>query len=134
MNNKQNTQRELEELDDPFFEENISSILVDMSDHFETGGDVVRVELCRTRDPASGPVEPSKKLFGPTYIIGLIDPSDLPQEGKDFRMPYYAMNSLADFGSVDSREPIKDLIVEGDSYYFTTSEGQWRLRVLDSGN
>lgn len=123
------------ELESPFEEvEESSSLVIDMTAHADIEGEAVRVEFRRTRDPATGPVAPSKKLLDSNYLIGLIKKEDLPQEGKSFKMPYHNFNSLADFGSIDSQSPVTELVVEEDCYYFNTNEGQWRVKVLDSGN
>lgn len=133
MNIKPN--EELLDTESPFEElEETKSIIIDMTDHADIEGKAVRVELRRTRDPATGTTTPSKKLLDGNYIIGLISADDLPEEGKNFRMPYHNFNSLADFGSVDSQEPISELLFEEGCYYFNTGEGQWRLKVLDAGN
>ena len=122
-------------LESPFDDlEEEDSLVIDMTNHADIEGVAIRVELRRTRDPATGAVSPAKKLLDSNYIIGLIRPEDLPREGQHFRMPYHNFNSLADYGSVDSQEPISGLTVEDDCYYFSTTEGQWRLKVLDAGN
>lgn len=123
------------DLESPFDEvEEESSIVIDMTGHTDIDGDAIRVEFRRTRDPATGPVAPSKKLLDANYLIGLIRREDLPQEGRSFRMPYHNFNSLADFGSIDSQSPVFGLVVEENCYYFSTTEGQWRVKILDAGN
>lgn len=123
------------QVDNPFFEE-LPPVMVDMTEHTDIAGHPVRVELRRTRDPATAlkGVSPSKKLIDSSYIIGIIDRDTLPREGEPFKMAYHNWNDVTDFGNVHSKEPIRDLVEEDGCYYFTTSEGQWRLKVLDVGN
>ena len=110
------------------------SIVIDMTEHAGIENRALRVELRRTRDPATGIVSTSKKLLDSNFIVGLIKPEDLPVEGKSFRMPYHSFNALADFGSVDTQTPVTSLVIDDDCYYFRTEEGQWRLKILDAGN
>lgn len=119
-------EKKTEEIEDPIF--------VDMTKHSGITGVALRVELRRIRDPAIGKVLPENKIIDDNFIIGLINPESLPEEGKSFRMSYHILNNLLDFGNVDSVEPIKDLVKDEAKFYFSTSEGQWRLMILDIGN
>lgn len=110
------------------------SLVIDMTEHVKVGDNALRVEFRRTRSPAAGSKEHTKRIVDSNFIVGLIDENDLPKEGKSFKMPYHSFNSVSDFGSIDSDEPIRDLVIENNCYYFETSEGQWRLKVLDVGN
>jgi len=125
----------LDDIEEPFEEEE-KNIVVDMTDHTEITDQALRVEFRRTRNPAaaSGKVTPEKRLLDKSKVIGLINKEALPREGETFIMPYHSWNNLSDFGSINSVEPVQDLFHEGDCYYFITSEGQWRLKVLDAGN
>ncbi len=110
--------------------------LVDMTSHADISGDALRVELRRTRDPATANnrASPSSRIMDSNFIVGLISPEQLPQEGKNFQIAYHSWNGKSDFGFVDSFEPITNLIQEDNCYYFETSEGQWRLKILSAGN
>lgn len=133
----QQIEQELESrVEEPFVEPDgeEDSIFIDMTDHASVTGKALRVELRRTRDPATGRPSYKRKLVDPNYIIGLISPEDLPQEGKEFMIPYHSLNGLADFGRVNSREPIFNLVEYEDCFFFTTSEGEWRLKIIDEGN
>lgn len=120
------------EVETPLVEED--SLLVDKTEHSGIVGDVLRVELRRTRDPTTGTTAHTQRIVDRNYIIGLIGPDDLPEEGRAFKMAYHLFNNQADFGNVDSSELITDVLYEEGCYYFTTSEGDWRLKVLDVGN
>jgi hypothetical protein len=109
-------------------------IFVDMSSHAQINGKALRVELRRVRDPAIGKVAAPKRLVDENCIIGLISPEDLPKEGKEFRMPYHSYNNFIDYGSIKSNEPVTDVLENEGNYYFSTSEGDWRLKILDAGN
>ncbi len=123
-----------DEVEEPFGEE--EGIVVDMTGHAEISDEAIRVELRRTRDPtaAHGKVPPGKRLVDKSRVVGLINEESLPKEGETFKMPYHSWNDMTDFGSISSGEPVRELFYEDNCYYFITSEGQWRLKVLDAGN
>lgn len=116
--------------------EEADSFVVDMTDTTNIRTGALRVELRRTREPAASihKVPHSQRLPDENCIIGIIDEEDLPQEGEMFSMPFHMYNSYSDFGNVNTKEPVTDLYYEEGCYYFTTSEGQWRLKILDCGN
>lgn len=109
-------------------------VLIDMTQHTRIDGVPLRVELRKARDPATGPLKPSRRIIDSNYVIGLIGIADLPKEGQEFTISYHSWNGLSDFGTLGTREPITQVSKIGDCYHFTTSEGQWRLKILDVGN
>ena len=125
-----------EEIANPFEEEEDETIIVDMTDHAKIEDKAVRVELRRTRDPATSekraPI--SLRILDPSNLVGLLNPYDLPEEGKHFNLPYHSCNNLSIFGTLLSEEPIQHLIKEENCFFFETSEVQWRLKILDTGN
>lgn len=125
-----------EEISDPFEEEEEDAIVVDMTDHADIEGKALRVELRRTRDPITAikraPI--ALRIADEHSLTGLLSPEELPQEGKNFILPYHRCNKLSVFGVLNSEEPITNLIENDNCFYFETSVGQWRLKVLDVGN
>ena len=127
-------------VENPFPE--TSSLLVDMTKHTRVLGSAHRVELRRVREPAVGPMKPTDRIAETSFVIGLIAEGTAPTEGVPFTMPYHLMSGnggygvghVIDFGYVDSREPIRNVTVVDQDHYFETSEGLWRLRILDKGN
>jgi hypothetical protein len=109
-------------------------IVVDMTSHAEVTADVIRAEFRKVTDPISGPKRPSDRIEFDSFVIGLLDAQGLPEEGQPFRMSYHILNNISNFGKIDSNEPITNLVIEGNCYYFSTSEGQWKLKILDVGN
>ena len=124
-----------EEISNPFEEED-ETIIVDMTEHANIEDKAVRVELRRTRDPATSTKRAPAllRIIDPSSLVGLLNPHDLPEEGKHFNLPYHSCNSLSIFGVLLSQEPIQNLTREEDCFFFETSEGQWRLKILDAGN
>lgn len=129
-----------EAVENPFPE--TSSLLVDMTKHTGMSGSANRVELRRVREPMVGSMEPTNRIAETSFVIGLLEEGCLPTEGAHFTMPYHMMSGnegygighIVDFGYVDSREPVKNVAVVENDHYFETSEGLWRLRILDKGN
>lgn len=117
---------------------------VDMLKHTglaEYDNDVVRVELRRAKEKVTEDAAPARTVED-SYVIGIIKRVALPKPGAVFEMAYHALSSAAGFGSsrvqdygqVSTISPIDGLVIEGNSYYFKTSEGPWRLMILDIGN
>lgn len=127
-------------VENPFPE--TSTLLVDMTKHTGMFGSAKRVELRRVREPVVGPMAPTARIAESSFVIGLVREELLPKEGVPFEMPYHLMSGntgygvgyVIDFGYVDSNEPVKNVAVIGQDHYFETSEGLWRLRILDKGN
>lgn len=120
-------------VESPFEDERLD-VLVDMSKHADIDGVALRVELRRTRDPAVGPVDALLRIVDPNFVVGLISPDALPMEGLHFEMAYHSLSGIADFGRIDSHEPISNLVIDTPDYHFETSEGFWRLKILNAGN
>jgi hypothetical protein len=116
------------------FEDERGKVLIDMSKHAGIAGKALRVELRRTRDPAMGAVPPGSRIVDPHCVVGLISPKALPAEGEHFLMAYHSLSGITDFGNIDSHEPISNVVIEDSCYYFETSEGSWRLKILNVGN
>ncbi|MFQ5351744.1 MAG: hypothetical protein ACE5D3_01570 [Candidatus Binatia bacterium] len=112
------------------------SVLIDVTDLAGIDGEMLRVELRRTRDPAArgGSVPPADKLVDKSNVVGLIKETDVPAEGRPFQLAYHNWNGLIDFGTLSTGEPVRDVVYDDGCYYFVTNEGQWRLKVLDAGN
>lgn len=117
----------------PFKDERLN-VLIDRSEHANIKGKALRVELRRTRDPAIGTVDPDKRIVDDNFVVGLIEDSELPCEGVNFKMAYHSLSGISDFGIIDSQEPIINLVVDTPNYYFETDEGFWRLKILNIGN
>lgn len=127
-------------VENPFPE--TSTLFVDMTKHTGMFGSANRVELRRVREPVVGPMKPTDRIAEASFVIGLIEEGFFPKEGSPFTMPYHLMSGnegygigyVIDFGYVDSLEPITNVAVVDQDHYFETSEGLWRLRILDKGN
>jgi len=121
----------LDELIDDYYDE----VVIDISDNITIEGEPIRVELRKMKPPLhkGGALEESN-----SYLVGIIDNKDLPKEGEEFVLSYHYFNDLFDLGRVCSQEPIYNVehhaSTAGDCYYFTTSEGNWRVKLLDRGN
>lgn len=110
------------------------SLFTDQSKHANIKGDAVRVELRKTKNPAVGKITYNNKLVDPNFIVGLLSKDDMPQEGKEFKMSYHSINNVNNFGSINSREPVHSVFKLDDYFFFATSEGEWRLEILNVGN
>lgn len=122
-----------DEVESPFKEKK-NLILIDMTKHTGISGRALRVELRRIRNPATGPVKPEKKIVDHHHVIGLISREALPTEGVNFKMAYHRLSGIPDFGNIDSREPVSNVSSTEGCFYFETSEGHWRLKILNIGN
>jgi hypothetical protein len=132
------------EVESPFDEEP-NSTLIDMVKHTGLGdlvGPVLRVELRRVREPVMVDPTPQTMTVEESFVVGLIPESELPQLGQRFKMSYHALSTnsgyghgpIIDFGQIDTKVPIENLVVADKEYFFETSEGLWRLKVLDTGS
>lgn len=108
-------------------------VIEDISSNYDIEGEPVRVEMRRTHDPLGEKVPPGRRIVESNYLIGLVDSTNLPQEGKPFNMTHHTYNGKVDFSSVTTSGPIRDLTIEGEFYYFSTDEGDWRVEIV-SGN
>ena len=108
-------------------------VVEDISSNYDIKGEPVRVEMRRTRNPLGEDVSLDKRIVEANFLVGLVDKKSLPKEGKPFQMTHHCYNGKPDFSSVTTGGPIRDLKVEGNYYYFTTDEGDWRVEVI-SGN
>lgn len=111
-----------------------SPLFVDMSTHLGTTGDVIRVELRKCRHPAAGKIRPERGIPEESYLIGLIPPEAVPQEGEEFALRYYNYNGQLDYGLVVTSSPAKNVLQVDNCFYFATSEGDWRLKLLGPGD
>jgi hypothetical protein len=108
------------------------TILIDVSKMISPKGKPLRVELRRALTAQS--VSKENPQVGDEYMLGLIDKETLPKVGKEFFFNYYKINNWPDFGKLRSDGPVKTLKEADGCFYFTTRDGDWRLKVLDSGN
>jgi hypothetical protein len=136
-------QDESQDVESPFSEE-YGSTLVDMTKHtglVDPEAKVFRVQLRRVKEPIVDG-GPETRPVEDGFVIGVIDEANLPKPGEIFKMSYHALNTslgfgagrLQDYGQIDTKTAIKDLIKVEDAYYFETGEGSWRLKILDVGN
>lgn len=115
-------------------EEKPFPLVSDMSDRFPDDTDVLRVELRRVHNPASGPVSHNKRVIEDAYVIGFMPESDLPEEGEVFQMHYHNYDGVLKFGHLSSFEKIFDVVQDGDNYFFSNTDANWRLSILTVGN
>ncbi len=106
----------------------------DMSDRFPDGVSVVRAELRRVHDPATGPVPPIKRVVEDAYVIGFVLEEDLPEDGEVFHFYYHNYDGVLKFGHLSSFHPVHDVVKDGDNIFFSNTGANWRLTVLNVGN
>lgn len=112
-------------------------IVIDMTSHVGTEGKALRVEMRRIRDPATGKTKTyDRKIADTNYVIGLLKAEGFPIKGIIFKMPFHSFNGLLDFGVIDSRSPVTEVVKSKDNKYtyFATSAGEWRLELVGTGN
>jgi hypothetical protein len=107
----------------------------DMSARYGEDVNVVRVELRRCSPPLSGKNTLDRFIPSKEHsLVGFIPKFGTPKEGEEFTLYYHVHNGVPNFGAIATHELVKEVVYGTNCVFFTTSEGTFKLEILDRGN